>query len=157
LILFCLFISAFSQSGVARCTYHLYAASNSLSIVACSDGANGIMKWGYKDLSPMFPYVTAWQDTTWNSPKCGTCIKITYRTKKIYLTVVDQCGKSTKPGTSHFDLSKEAFVALFGQEGIQKGTMEANFELVQPSLCKGNKKRPPQINFRTIISQQIKN
>jgi hypothetical protein len=63
-----------SQSGVARCTYHLYAPSTPLTSVACSDGANGIIKWGYKDLSPMFPYVTAWQEAAWNSPKCGDCI-----------------------------------------------------------------------------------
>ena len=139
-VLFCVVACAFSQSGVARCTYHLYAPSTSLGSVACSDGDNGIMKWGYKDLSLMFPYVTAWQDVAWNSPKCGTCFKVTYLTKTIYVTVVDQCGKSEKAGTSHFDLSKEAFVELFGQEGIQKGTMEGHFELAQPSQCKGNKK-----------------
>ena len=54
----------------------------------------------------MFPYVTAWQDTTWNSPKCGLCFKITYKTNIAYVTVVDQCGKSDKANTSHFDLSK---------------------------------------------------
>lgn len=129
LVLFCLVVCAFSQSGVARCTYHLYEPSTSLSGVTCSDGANGILNWGYKDVSAMFPYVTAWQDVAWNSPKCGTCFKITHQTNTIYVTVVDQCGKSDKVGTSHFDLSKEAFVALFGQDGIQKGTMEANFEL----------------------------
>jgi hypothetical protein len=129
LVLFCLVVCAFSQSGVARCTYHLYEPSTSLSGVTCSDGANGILNWGYKDVSAMFPYVTAWQDVAWNSPKCGTCFKITHQTNTIYVTAVDQCGKSDKVGTSHFDLSKEAFVALFGQEGIQKGTMEGNFEL----------------------------
>lgn len=128
------------QSGVARCTYHLYAPSTPLSSVACSDGANGIIAWGYKDLSAMFPYVSAWQDVAWNSPKCGTCFKITYKTTVIHVTVVDQCGKSDRTGTSHFDLSKEAFVALFGQQGLQKGTMQGNFELAQPSQCKGNKK-----------------
>jgi hypothetical protein len=129
LVLFCLVVCAFSQSGVARCTYHLYEPSTSLSGVTCSDGANGILNWGYKDVSAMFPYFTAWQDVAWNSPKCGTCFKITHQTNTIYVTAVDQCGKSDKVGTSHFDLSKEAFVALFGQEGIQKGTMEGNFEL----------------------------
>ena len=140
MVLLSLAVCCFSQSGVARCTYHLYQPSTPLTNVACSDGANGIINWGYKDLSYMFPYVTAWQDTAWNSPKCGTCFKITYHTNVIYVTVIDQCGKSDKAGTSHFDLSKEAFILLFGQEGIQKGTMEGNFELAQPSQCKGNKK-----------------
>lgn len=129
-----------SQSGVARCTYHLYAPSTPLTSVACSDGANGIIKWGYKDLSPMFPYVTAWQEAAWNSPKCGDCIQVSYKGQVIHVTVVDQCGKSDRAGTSHFDLAKEAFVALFGQEGIQKGTMEGNYSIVASSKCKGNKK-----------------
>lgn len=129
-----------SQSGIARCTYHLYAPSTPLTSVACSDGANGIIKWGYKDLSPMYPYVTAWQEAAWNSPKCGDCIQITYRDKVVHVTVIDQCGHSDRAGTSHFDLAKDAFVALFGQDGINKGTMEANFTLAASAKCKGNKK-----------------
>ena len=122
-----LILSSSCQSGIARCTYHSYSASTPLTNVACSDGQNGIMNWGYKDLSPMFPFVTAWQDAGWNSPKCGICMKISYRNAFIYVTVVDQCGKSDRAGTSHFDISKEAFVTLFGQEGLNKGTMEGTF------------------------------
>jgi hypothetical protein len=140
-ILLILFSSSNAQSGIARCTYHLYQPSTPLTNVACSDGANGIMAWGYKDLSAMFPYVTAWQEATWNSPRCGDCIKITYKTNTIFVTVVDQCGKSDRAGTSHFDLSKEAFTALFGQDGLIKGTMEGNFSIAQPKECKGNRKK----------------
>lgn len=141
LILLALVQDSFSQSGVARCTYHLYQPSTPLTNVACSDGDNGIMRWGYKDLSQMFPYVSAWQDAAWNSPKCGDCMKITYQSKVIYVTVIDQCGKSDKANTSHFDLSKEAFIELFGQEGINKGTMEGNFTIASPSSCRGNRKK----------------
>lgn len=61
LVFLCLFSTSFAQSGIARCTYHLYQPSTPLTNVACSDGDHGIIKWGYKDLSAMFPYVSAWQ------------------------------------------------------------------------------------------------
>ena len=53
--------------GLAKCTYHLYEPHLELKFVACSDGRNGIMNWGYRDLAPMFPYVTAWQESSWGS------------------------------------------------------------------------------------------
>ena len=60
---------AFVYSDTAIVTYHLYQKTDSLTTVACSDGANGIMSWGYKDFSMMFPYVAAWQNAHWNSPQ----------------------------------------------------------------------------------------
>lgn len=72
-------------------TYHLYNSFDELITVACSDGKNGLMSWGYRDLTHVFPYVTAWQGATWNSPYCGSCIKMTYKDKYIFLTVIDQC------------------------------------------------------------------
>lgn len=139
LIVLTFLIGSNCQSGIARCTYHSYQASTPLTNVACSDGQNGIINWGYKDLSPMFPYVTAWQEAGWNSPKCGLCMNITSKTATVFVTIVDQCGKSDRAGTSHFDISKEAFVALFGQEGLNKGTMEGNYALAHPKQCKGNR------------------
>lgn len=93
------------QSDTAIVTYHLYTKYDKLTTVSCSDGANGIMSWGYKDLSLMFPYVTAWQPASWNSPQCGSCIKIMWNGKYTYVTVVDQCGMINS-AYSHFDLSK---------------------------------------------------
>lgn len=101
-------------SDTAIVTYHLYQKFDSLTTVACSDGANGIMSWGYKDISNMFPYVTAWQPASWNSPQCGSCAKITWKGKFIYVTVIDQCGVINK-AYSHFDMSRESFTMLFGQ------------------------------------------
>lgn len=52
-----------AQAQVGYCTYHLYYASESINDVACSDGAHGLgTRWGYKDLSPMYPYVAAWNE-----------------------------------------------------------------------------------------------
>lgn len=43
--------------------------------------------------------------------------------------MIDQCGKSPQSGTSHFDISKEAYYELFGDEGIQKGHMIADYSI----------------------------
>jgi hypothetical protein len=102
---FLLAILTLAMSDTAIVTYHLYKRTDLLTTVACSDGKNGIMNWGYKDLSMMFPYVTAWQSVTWNSPQCGSCAKITYKGRYVYVTVIDQCGV-INPLLSHFDMSK---------------------------------------------------
>lgn len=137
-VLFSLLL-AFVFSDTAIVTYHLYKKTDSLTTVSCSDGANGIMSWGYRDLSMMFPYVTAWQPSSWNSPQCGSCAKIMWKGKYTYVTVIDQCGVINS-AYSHFDMSKEAFYGLFGDIGIAKGTMTANFSIVASKYCPGNRK-----------------
>ena len=124
LVLFLL--AAVAVSAPSYCTYHLYNSFDQLITVACSDGQNGLMSWGYNDLSQVFPYVTAWQGATWNSPYCGSCVKMTHKDKFVYLTVIDQCGDFDMV-ESHFDISKEAFYELFGDEGIQYGHMKADY------------------------------
>jgi hypothetical protein len=105
----------------------MYTSGTATSGLSCSDGANGLIGWGYNDLSAMFPYVTAWQALSWNNPNCGTCIRVVYNEKSIHITAVDQCGPSPVSGSQHFDISREAFVELFGDDGISKGTMNAQF------------------------------
>ena len=130
-----------SQAGKAYCTYHLYYAAEPLTTVACSDGSHGLISWGYTNLQPMFPYVAAWDQLKWNDAKCGTCIALTFNGKTIHFTALDECGSGV-PGTdTHFDISKEAFYEIFGDVGIQKGSMIADWAIVQSSLCKGNKKK----------------
>ena len=129
-----------SQAGTAYCTYHIYSANEPLTRVACSDGAHGLIGWGYNTLQPMFPYVAAWDQLRWNDTKCGTCIALTFNRRTIYFTALDQCGRGI-PGTdTHFDISREAFYEIFGDVGIQRGSMTAEWTIVQSSLCKGNKK-----------------
>jgi hypothetical protein len=95
-------------------------------------------RWKYTTLQPLFPYVAAWDKVTWNSPKCGSCIEVSWNGKSIYVTAIDQCGGPTPGHDSHLDISKEAFYKLFGDEGIQKGTMTANWAVVANSKCQGN-------------------
>jgi hypothetical protein len=125
LLFSCLFILSYQQKLNAYCTYHLYTPSTDLSGLSCSDGKNGLLSWGYFDLKSLYPYVTAWEQVSWNSPHCGDCIKMIYNQTSIYLTVVDQCGKSPVINTNHFDMGPDAFNELFGAEGSQKGHMEA--------------------------------
>ncbi len=134
-----LFLVTNVYTDTAIVTYHLYTKYDKLTTVSCSDGANGLMSWGYKDLSMMFPYVTAWQPASWNSPQCGSCVKIMWKGKYTYVTVIDQCGMINS-AYSHFDMSKQAFLGLFGQQGYAKGTMTANFTIVASKYCPGNRK-----------------
>ena len=112
-----------------------------MTTVACSDGANGLISWGYSTLQPMFPYVAAWDKLKWNDVKCGTCISLTFNSKTIHFTALDQCGGPSNGTDTHFDISKEAFYEIFGQAGIDKGSMIAAWDVATPSMCKGNRKK----------------
>ena len=103
LLISLLLVVAISDTAIV--TYHLYKSTDALTTVACSDGANGIMSWGYRNISALFPYVTAWQSVSWNSPQCGSCVKMTYGGKFVYVTVIDRC-EMINPAYSHFDMSK---------------------------------------------------
>ena len=123
-------------------THHLFKSSDTLTSSACYDGTNGIItKWKISNIDSIFPYVTAWNKVTWNSPKCGECIllKNKFSLKKIYVTVIDQFLPQSQYD-SQFDLSTEAFSELFGDKGISKGHGFVQWETVPGWNCKGNKK-----------------
>ena len=86
----------------------------------------------------MYPYVAAFDQSGWNSPSCGQCFQLNYKGKYIYFTAIDQCGPPPK-GNAHFDISPDAFMQIFGQEGFKKGTIYATFAKANPCKCKGNK------------------
>ena len=77
-------------------TFAVYNASDSLTLLACSDGKNGLMtRWDYTDLSEMYPYVGAFQGVEgWNSENCGNCYEITdvASGNRIYVTAIDHAG-----------------------------------------------------------------
>jgi len=141
-ILLCCLCGLSWGQGTAYCTYHLYSAGQSLNTVSCSDGIHGLVtRWGYTNLDPMFPYVSAWDKIAWNSPSCGSCIRLrnVANNNMISITAIDQCGPPPPPAQSHFDISKEAFTILFGNDGINAGHGNATWELVSNTNCKGNK------------------
>jgi len=126
--------------SAAYCTYHNYNSGDSLTTVACSDGINGIMtKFGYSNLSPMYPYVTAFSGATWNSPNCGRCVRLTSGGRTVHLTVIDQCGPAPGGYDAHFDIAPPAFRELFGDAGVNAGVQPADWQFVDSSNCQGNK------------------
>ncbi|KAI9207301.1 Cerato-platanin-domain-containing protein [Polychytrium aggregatum] len=129
--------------SLAYATYHMYTSSESLSTVACSDGSNGLMtRWGYSNLSPMWPYVMAFNGAGWNSPSCGTCIELTdtITGNTIHATVIDQCGPPPSGYSAHFDIAPPAHQELFGASAsVSKGFGSATYRTVSSSNCRGNR------------------
>lgn len=122
-------------NNVVYVTYHPYKATDSLETVACSNGANGIMvKYGMTTLDQLFPYVTASSFATWNSPNCGGCYQLNYKGKSIKITVIDQC-QMIDGYSTHFDLSREAFEEISGNEGIHTGHFIATYSKISSGHC----------------------
>ncbi|KAI9452946.1 immunomodulatory protein [Lactarius psammicola] len=66
--------------------------STSLNSVACSNGDNGLITKGYTTFGslPSFPAIGGVSAVKgWNSPQCGSCWKLTYNGKSIYVTAID--------------------------------------------------------------------
>jgi len=87
----------------------------------------------------MFPYVTAYSGATWNSPKCGSCVKLTSGGKSVFLTVIDQCGPPPAGNDAHFDIAPPAFRELFGDAGVNAGVQKSDWAFADSSNCQGNK------------------
>ena len=106
--------------------------SLSLTVVACSDGSNGLITKGYTTLGslPTFPFVGAvYTVTGWNSAACGTCYSVTYANgQTITVLAVD----STAAG---FDISEEAMNALTGGQAANLGRVDVTAVPVDASLC----------------------
>ncbi|KAF2269986.1 Cerato-platanin [Lojkania enalia] len=109
------------------------SSSRSLTVVACSDGANGLItryKWQTQGQIPTFPYIGGWQGVTgWNSPNCGTCHSLTYNGKTIYILAIDHAGNG-------FNIAKTAMNALTDGNAEQFGRVEATAVKVANSYCK---------------------
>jgi len=119
-----------------------FYATQPLSKMACSDGANGLItRWGYKDLEQMFPYVTAISGISWNSPKCGLCYKLTDVKSKnsISVTIVDSVGDPPGGYDMRFNLGHEAFKMLLGDAGEHDGHGSVTWEETDYHNCQGNK------------------
>jgi len=110
--------------------------SNSLDIVACSNGENGLETQGYTtfDSLPNFPYIGgAAAVAGWNSPNCGTCWKLSYKnskgkTKSINVLAVDHADNG-------FNIALEAMNDLTGGQAKQLGRVEVTSKQVAASNC----------------------
>jgi hypothetical protein len=109
-------------------------SATSLSQVACSNGANGLLTKGYTTFGslPSFPNIGGIPNLTWNSALCGTCWNLQYTTptgthESIYITAVD--------AAYTFNLSLEAFNKLTDNTGVAAGKVSATATQVATSFC----------------------
>ncbi|OCL14252.1 eliciting plant response-like protein [Glonium stellatum] len=107
-------------------------ASRSLTAVACSDGANGLItKYGWQTQGqiPHFPYIGGYEGIAgWNSAQCGTCWSLTYNGKTIYILAIDHTA-------SGFNIAETAMNDLTGGNAVQFGRVDATYTQVASSYC----------------------
>ena len=106
-------------------------SQNSLSTVACSDGANGMLTKGYTTFGslPSFANIGAAQAVTgWNSTACGSCWQITYGGKSINFTAIDHADDG-------FVLSDVSMNYLTNGQAEQLGVINAQATQVNESYC----------------------
>ncbi|KAJ7170610.1 Epl1 protein [Mycena crocata] len=112
-------------------------ASNSLNIVACSDGPNGLETRGFTTMGslPNFPFIGAVGAVEgWNSVNCGTCWQLTYTNatnvkKTINVLAVDHAA----PGT--FNIALAAMNVLTNNQAQQLGRVTVQSAKVAASVC----------------------
>ncbi|KAF2396034.1 SnodProt1 [Trichodelitschia bisporula] len=92
-----------------------------LTEVACSDGDNGFLQYGYKTVSdlPNFPYIGGAQEVGgWNSPACGVCFNMTYNGTALYVTAIDH-------SATGFNIAHYAMDSLTGFRASALGVVDA--------------------------------
>ncbi|KAJ3493826.1 hypothetical protein NLG97_g4487 [Lecanicillium saksenae] len=106
--------------------------SRSLLRVACSDGDNGLIsryKWKTQAEIPRFPYIGGASAVAgWNSPNCGTCWKISYRSRSVTVLAVDHADAG-------FNIGLRALNELTGGRGVEVGRIEAEASQVDVKQC----------------------
>ncbi|KAJ7127054.1 Cerato-platanin [Mycena epipterygia] len=111
--------------------------SNSLDIVACSNGANGLETRGFTtfDSLPKFPFIgAAGAVEGFNSVNCGTCWQLTYTNatggkKTIDVLAIDHAGAGT------FNIALEAMNTLTNNQGVALGRVTVQSAQVAASVC----------------------
>lgn len=106
-------------------------ADQSLDVVACSDGSNGLETKGYTTLGslPSFPFIGAAEAvTTWNDKDCGNCYQLTYNDKSVYMLAIDVAGDG-------YNLSFEGMDELTGGHAEEYGLVDVTAKKVAASNC----------------------
>ncbi|GAW03658.1 cerato-platanin 6 [Lentinula edodes] len=122
---FSLFVPAIVAAFVAADTLQydpIYdQGSESLDVVACSDGANGLLTKGFTTFNslPTFPNIGAFGAVTgWNSPECGTCWQIVYTNSNGAQTTLNAIAVD-HAGAGLINLSEEAMNTLTNGNAVQ--------------------------------------
>ncbi|TFY72516.1 hypothetical protein EVG20_g478 [Dentipellis fragilis] len=106
-------------------------SGESLSVVACSDGPNGLLTKGFTTFGslPTFPNIGAAQAVAgWNSPSCGTCWRLTYNGTSINVIAIDHAGDG-------FNLSLEAMNTLTKGQAVFDGIVQATATQLTSTQC----------------------
>ncbi|KAI9435899.1 Cerato-platanin [Lactarius psammicola] len=106
-------------------------AGGSLSTVACSNGANGLLTRGFTTFGslPTFPNIGAAQAVAgWNSPACGSCWEVSYRNQAINVIAIDHAGDG-------FNLSLEAMNNLTNGHAEEFGVIDAQAVQIDNKYC----------------------
>ncbi|ORY67399.1 eliciting plant response-like protein [Pseudomassariella vexata] len=106
--------------------------SRSLTAVACSDGANGLITrkgWQTQGAIPKFPYIGAAEAVSgYNSPNCGTCWALSYNGKTINILAIDHAAAG-------FNIALDAMNDLTNGQAVAVGRVEATAVQVDASVC----------------------
>ncbi|RPD61071.1 Cerato-platanin-domain-containing protein [Lentinus tigrinus ALCF2SS1-7] len=105
--------------------------TNSLNMVACSNGEHGLEHLGYKTFGdlPNFPFIGGAQAVkAWNSPKCGSCWELTYKGRTIHILAVDTAGHG-------FNIGLKAMNKLTNGQAVDLGKVEVVANEVSRHLC----------------------
>nr|AGL40521.1 cerato-platanin 6 [Crinipellis campanella] len=111
-------------------------AAGSLSTVACSDGANGLLTRGFTTFGslPSFPNIGAAEAITgWNSTACGSCWEVTFTNssgiaKSLNITAIDVA-------TPGFVLAQAAMDELTNNNAVAFGRVDVTSRQVNASAC----------------------
>ncbi|OJT06238.1 Allergen Asp f 15 [Trametes pubescens] len=106
-------------------------AANSLDIVACSDGSNGLLTKGFTTFGslPSFPNIGGAPAVGgFNSAACGTCWQLTFNGTSINVLAIDV-------GPKGFNIAQEALDTLTHGNAVQLGRINATTTQVDASAC----------------------
>ncbi|KAI0671617.1 cerato-platanin-like secreted protein [Trametes maxima] len=124
--------SSNSGTKTAQVTYDpVYdKKSNSLDIVACSNGRHGLESKGYKTFGSLpAQYLGGAQAVAgWNSPNCGTCWQVSYNGTSINVLAIDHTD-------SGFNIGKKGLDKLTHGKAFERGVIKAKVKQVAASKC----------------------
>lgn len=105
-------------------------AANSLDIVACSDGPNGLLTKGFTTFGslPTKFIGGAAAVAGFNSPECGSCWQLTFQGTSINVLAIDHT-------LSGFNIAQSAMDALTDNQAEFLGRINATVTQVDPSAC----------------------
>ncbi|KAG9228641.1 Cerato-platanin [Amylocarpus encephaloides] len=106
-------------------------ASRSLSLVACSDGSNGLLTKGFSTQGslPKFPHIGGASTIAgWNSASCGSCYTLSFQGHSINVLAIDHAGQG-------FNIALAAMNELTGNRAVALGRVDAQWSQVDKSVC----------------------